>query len=82
MGVVIPLSTICTFPALYYLHKANFMSYILAFLFSDLLFSLSYNCSINLIVCAFGQTFVPISARLREISRRIPQQSELLQLLL
>lgn len=39
-GSVISLSTMCTFPALYYSHKANFMSCMLGFLFSDLLFSI------------------------------------------
>lgn len=34
----------------------------------------SINCSINLIVYAFSQTFVPSSDRLREISRRSPAQ--------
>lgn len=58
------LSILWAFAALCYFHKVDFMSWRLAFLFSDLLFSILH-CSINLIADDPSQTFVPNSARLR-----------------
>lgn len=63
-GVVIPLSVMCPFSALYYFHRIDSTSCMFAFLFSDLLFSILHG-SINLIVSGFSQTFVPNSARVR-----------------